>query len=639
MIIATAGHVDHGKTLLVRALTGVDTDRLPEEKKRNLTIDLGFAYLPIEGQETVGFIDVPGHERFIRNALCGLAGTDFVLFVVAADDGPMPQTEEHLAIIDLLGISHGAIALTKTDRVAADQVARVRDDINTLCAQTSLRGAEIFPVSALTGNGMDALRAHLLQAAKTTPPRPVHNNFRLAVDRAFDVVGAGFVVTGTVFSGSTQVGDTVKAPGPDMALRIRGIHAQNTKSETGQAGQRCALNLTGLDLRKELIGRGNWITAEGTPGPVPKFDAELRVLKSEGRPLAHWTPVHVHLGAAEVTGRVAVLEARNIQPGDAGLAQLVLDRPLGAVHGDSFIIRDQSARRTIGGGRVVDIFPPRRGRAKPARIAWLNAMKQDDSAKALADVLALSDQGVELDRFAANRNLTPGELAAIESAVRIKLILTDDTRLGFADGKWTMIRAAALARLADWHKASPGAVGLSENQLLAGTGIKLAKAAVVAIAAELVRDGAIVKEGMGVRLPTHRAQLQAADLEIWGAVNEALSESGIRPLSVSQVAQATNLDVRKLEPFFGRASRHGLVVRFSKTRICTPATLRELAGIVQDLAQHADDELVSVVAFRDASGIGRNIAIEVLEFFDRQGFTQRVGDGRKVLQESAKVFG
>ena len=639
MIIATAGHVDHGKTLLVKALTGVDTDRLPEEKTRNLTIDLGFAYLPIEGQETVGFIDVPGHERFIRNALCGLAGSDFVLFVVAADDGPMPQTEEHLAIIDLLGVAQGAVALTKTDRVSAERVQEVADEITILFSGTTLQDVPILPVSAHTGDGIAALRSHLLQAATEIPAREVCNTFRLAVDRAFDVVGAGFVVTGTVFSGRVNVGETVKALGLDSALRVRGIHAQNTKSETGQAGQRCALNLTGLDLRKDLIGRGSWIAGDRAPGPVPKFDAELRVLKSEVRALAHWTPVHIHLGAAEVTGRVAVLEGRGIEAGKTGLVQLVLDRPMAAVHGDSFIIRDQSARRTIGGGRVLDIFPPRRGRAKPERIAWLSAMTSADAGPALIKVLELSPLGVDLDQFAANWNLTEAELDAIGRPDGARMITTDTSRLVFSDQHWSALRAAVLERLEDWHKKNPGTVGLGENQILAGTGIKLPKSAAVAIAAELVNEGAIAKEGLGVRLPSHKAQLQPADVRIWGGVEAALADSGLRPLTVTQISQETKVNVRLLEAFLGRASRHGLVVRISKTRVATPSVLRELAQITQDLARRADDDLVSVVAFRDASGVGRNVAIEVLEFFDRQRFTHRVGDGRKVLQDVAKVFG
>ena len=350
MIIATAGHVDHGKTSLVKALTGVDTDRLPEEKKRNLTIDLGFAYMPVADASTIGFIDVPGHERFIRNALCGLAGTDFVLFIVAADDGVMPQTREHLAIIDLLGIQNCAVALTKIDRVSEDEIELATEEIKEVFAPTGLADPLIFNVSAHSGEGVQDLRDYLLDQSQTLPPREVKNNFRLAIDRRFDVSGAGLVVTGTVFSGSISVGDSVGVAGLDMQLRVRGIHAQNAESNEGRAGQRCAINLAGTELRKEVIERGQWLTTASDSEPVSKFDAELTVLPSEPRSLSNWTPVHVHLGAAETTGRVATLGTRSIDVAATGLAQLVLDEPIGAVHGDRFIIRDQSARRTIGGG-------------------------------------------------------------------------------------------------------------------------------------------------------------------------------------------------------------------------------------------------------------------------------------------------
>ena len=331
MIIATAGHVDHGKTLLVKALTGVDTDRLPEEKKRGMTIDLGFAYLPVEAGETIGFIDVPGHERFVHNMLAGVAGIDFALFIIAADDGPMPQTREHLAILDLLGIKKGAVALTKIDRVTVSRAEDVRNEIANLFAATTLASSPVFPVSAITGQGVEDLKAHLLAEARDCRPKTTAGNFRLAVDRSFSISGAGLVVTGTAFSGSLSVGDPVRMLDAGLTLRARMIHAQNTASQTGKAGQRCAINLAGPELKPERIERGDWVVTGDVPAPIQKFDARLRVLQSELRPLAHWTPVHVHLGAADVTGRVAVLESSSIAPGASGLVQIVLDRPIGAL--------------------------------------------------------------------------------------------------------------------------------------------------------------------------------------------------------------------------------------------------------------------------------------------------------------------
>ena len=350
MIIATAGHIDHGKTALVKALTGIDTDRLPEEKKRGMSIDLGFAYHPLSSGQVLGFVDVPGHERFIRNMLAGVTGIDYALLIVAADDGPMPQTEEHLAILDLLGVRDGVIALTKIDRVDAARLEEVTTEIEVLIAGSGLEGADIMPVSAINGTGVDDLRVHLETMTDLIGDREGEGHFRLAIDRCFSVQGAGLVVTGGVFSGKVNVGDHLTLSPQGIDVRVRGIHAQNKESEAGVSGQRCALNITGADLKSTEVHRGGWLVANDIHAPVARFDARLRVLKSEARPLRHWTPVHVHLGAAELPGRIAVLGEKSIAPGSSGLVQVVLDRRIGVLKGDGFILRDQSAQRTIAGG-------------------------------------------------------------------------------------------------------------------------------------------------------------------------------------------------------------------------------------------------------------------------------------------------
>ena len=415
MIVATAGHVDHGKTSLVKALTGVDADRLPEEKRRGMTIDLGFAYLPLASR-VVGFVDVPGHERFVHNMLCGVPGIDLALLVVAADDGPMPQTREHLAILDVLGVSRGVVALTKIDRVPPERVNEVAAETSALLATTSLAGAPVFALSSVSGAGVDSLKDHLEKAARETELRGAQGNFRMSVDRCFSIAGAGLVVTGTAMSGEIALGDEVRALLAGANARVRSIHAHNAPAKNGRAGQRLALNLAGIEGRKP-IARGDWIVRGEVPPPVRRIDARLRVV--DPRPLAHWTPVHVHLGAAHVPGRVALLECAAIAPGESARVQLVLDQPIGALRGDGFVVRDQSARRTLGGGAVIDVFPPPRGRAKPERLAWLAAMELDDDAAALRALLVRAPAGVGLARFAANRNLQgEGFLAGVSDEDR-----------------------------------------------------------------------------------------------------------------------------------------------------------------------------------------------------------------------------
>jgi len=603
MIVATAGHIDHGKTSLVKALTGIDTDRLPEEKKRGMTIDLGFAY-----SGRLGFVDVPGHERFIHNMLAGVAGIDFALLVVAADDGPMPQTREHLAILDLLGIGRGAVALTKIDRVPPERIPAVRFEIEALLSGTSLAGAPVFPLSALSGAGVAALKEHLEQAARQTASRDTQANFRLSVDRCFTIAGAGLVVTGTGMSGEIAIGAEVRALLAGMSARVRSIHTQNAPAARGRAGERIALNLAGLE-GKAPIARGDWIVAGEVPPPVRRFDARLSVVSEPG--LKNWMPVHLHLGAADVLARVAVLEGKEIAPGKAALVQLVLDKPIGALHGDRFIVRDQSARRTLGGGRVIDVFPPPRGRARPERLAWLAAMEMGDHDPALAALLDLSPGGVDLARFAANRNLPAAR------------------GWRFSDAHWRALRDRALANIAAWHARLPDIVGPPEDRI--AEGLRLPRDVMVRLADELAREGLIVREALGVRLPSHRVELSPADSALWKRIEPLLEKSGLRPPPVGELALLCQTDSKKLEAALSRMARLGLAVRVSKNRFFLPSPLKNLQRMAQDMAGAGGT--ITAAGFRDRSGIGRNLSIEVLEYFDRIKFTRRVGDAHVITAQ------
>ena len=638
MIIATAGHIDHGKTLLIKALTGIDTDRLPEEKRREMTIDLGFAYLPLAGDRSIAFIDVPGHERFIRNMLCGVAAIDFVLLVVAADDGPMPQTEEHLAILDLLGVERGAVALTKTDRVDQARIAVVSDAILNRLGRTTLAQAPVFAVSAATGAGVEALKAHLMAIASEWQARKVEGRFRLAVDRCFHVVGAGVVATGTAFAGALTVGDEVRLLSSERTLRVRGIHANNRRAETCQAGQRCALNLSGPGLSKDAVSRGDWIVAGAAAPPMRKIDATLRVIAGERRPLAHWTPVHVHLAAAEATGRIALLEGRALAPGQSGLIQLRLDRAIGACHGDRLIVRDQSARRTIGGGRVVDIFPPARGRARPGRLAALAVMEAADPGAALAGLLALEAQGVDLAYFEAARNLTPDEAAALYVRIPCHRIEAGRAHRGFAPDHWKRLRQGALDLVARHHSESPASRGLAPVRLVTKALQRLAPETGPALADELVAQGELVREGALLRLPTHQQAVDPAEAALWDRVASCLDAAGLGPQTVHDLAAALGEEPAKLERLLGRGGRKAVAIRVGTNRFFRPAALQQLGVIAETLAAEAPDGLFTARVFRDRAKIGRNLTIEVLEYFDGRRFTRRVGDARKVLRPLGDLF-
>ena len=323
----------------------------------------------------IGFVDVPGHERFVRNMLAGVGSVDLALVVVAADDGVMPQTREHAAILDLLGVTECIAVVSKVDKVDAARAADVGAEIGTLLSTTGMRDAEVHRVSALSGAGMDGLIAALRERALGLAARAANGRFRLCIDRVFTLKGAGLVVTGTVHAGTADAGERLVVTPDGYEARIRGIHAQDRPAEQARAGERCALNLSGRGIGPETIARGDWVVDRALHAPSDRIDVRLRVLPAETRALRHWTPVHVHLAASHSTARVAVLGAGGIAPGDGGRVQIVLDRPLHALAGDRIVIRDQSATRTMGGGTVIDPFSPKRGRARPARLAWLDAIE------------------------------------------------------------------------------------------------------------------------------------------------------------------------------------------------------------------------------------------------------------------------
>ena len=634
MIVATAGHIDHGKTVLVKALTGVDTDRLPEEKARGMSIDLGFAYAGVTGGPVLGFVDVPGHERFVRNMIAGVTGVDFALLVIAADDGPMPQTEEHLAILDLLGVGRGAVALSKIDRVSPDRVAEAKAEIEIVLAGTVLEDAPVFQVSGITGDGIAELRTHLEDAARTVGERAARGNFRLAIDRAFTVAGAGLVVTGPVFSGSIRTGDGLVVSPAGYKVRVRGIHAQNREAEQGTAGQRCAVNIAGPDLRNAEIRRGAWLVAEEAHVPTARFDARVRLLPGEARALRHWTPVHMHLGAADMPGRVAVLKGGPIAPGTDGLVQIVLDQPTAALHGDRFILRDQSARRTIAGGRVIDPFAPARGRARPDRLAKLAALEREAAADALAGLLGLSPLGADLAGFARARNLPPEDSETLYGSVPMRRM----GDIGLSETHWEKLQQDTLAALARGHERAPGRGGLEDATLRREVSLRLPVEVFDAVVTALVDAGKVVREAAFLRLPRHRAVLAPKDAALWKRIRPLLEDSGVRPPSVSEIAGELSLPAQETERFLIRAGRIGLVIRVADNRFYTPAALLELGEMAEDIVTEKSDGMFSAADFRDRSGVGRNLAIEIVEYFDRAGFTRRNGNVRSVLKPAAEVF-
>ena len=654
MIVATAGHVDHGKTALVRALTGVDTDRLPEEKQRGLTIDLGFAYHPLDGGHVIGFVDVPGHERFVRNMLAGVGSVDLALVVVAADDGVMPQTREHAAILDLLGVTECIAVVSKVDKVDATRAADVGAEIGTLLSTTGMRDAEVHRVSALSGAGMDGLIAALRERALGLAARAANGRFRLCIDRVFTLKGAGLVVTGTVHAGMADAGERLVVTPDGYEARIRGIHAQDRPAEQARAGERCALNLSGRGIGPETIARGDWVVDRALHAPSDRIDVRLRVLPAETRALRHWTPVHVHLAASHSTARVAVLGAGGIAPGDGGRVQIVLDRPLHALANDRIVIRDQSATRTMGGGTVIDPFSPKRGRARPARLAWLDAIEGlgprqagtdartaegHDPEQAVARVIASTATGVDTGWIRRAFGVTDPEIERmLDAAGAVRVPDAGDDRC-FSPAHWTDLQDEILAFLETFHRERPRLHGANANDVRLGLVRRVNRGVVEQALAALLHRGAIARRGTTVRLPEHRVTLGANDERVWPRVARALDPAKGSPPSLRQAAEQLKIDEAELGALLKRATNAGLVLPVTRTRFVPLAAVKALAEHAESLACVSPEGRFTAAEYKNHARVGRNFAIELLEFFDRSGFTERLGDRRRVRRSVADTFG
>lgn len=613
MIVGTAGHIDHGKTSLIRALTGIDTDRLPEEKARGITLDLGFAY--VDGGR-LGFVDVPGHERLVHTMIAGASSIGMALLVVAADDGVMPQTREHFSILSLLGVTSGVVALTKTDLVDADRVFEVELEI------AGLTDWDLFPVSTLTGAGIEPLRTRLLAEAGEMTVREDAHAFRLAVDRSFSLAGAGTVVTGSVVSGSVQVGDMVLALPGDFRARVRGIHAANRSVDRAGIGQRCALNLSGPEVRKDAIGRGDWVVDPTVTTSSRRCDVELRLLNTEQGALKHWTPVLVHHGAGVVAARVVLLEPQVLPPGHAGLAQLVLHRDVPLRYGDRLVLRDTGAMRTIAGGTVLDPLAPERHRRRETRLAVLRALAAGDG---VAGMLRQPPYLVRRDAVLAGFGTVPPEVVPVGPYVALPGALASLTR-------------AVTDALADFHARRPSDPGMTAEALRLALPDRLPRDACAALLASAVASNAVATEGHIVRLPTHRGGLAGEDARIWNALRPILEAEKCRPPLLREAASATGIQDVPMRRACKGFARAGLVIEVAPDRFFLRDSVVEMAATAHALAAEHGDAGFSAAQFRDRVGSGRQLGIQVLEYFDRRGITVRRGDLRRAGKTPGAVF-
>ena len=627
MIVGTAGHIDHGKTALVKALTGVDADRLKEEKARGITIDLGYAYSDLGDGRQLGFVDVPGHERFVHNMLAGATGIDAALLVVSAVEGIKPQTIEHLQIVDLLGLDRGIVALTKSDLVDDDQILERMAEVETLLASTSLAGAEIVPVSSLTGQGVDELKAKLLALGESG--KGVTGFARLAVDRCFVLSGTGVVVTGTIHAGEIKVDDRLVLTPSGLEARVRSLHAQNRPAQIGRAGERCALNLTGPRLSKDSVKRGDWVVSPELHVATDRADVRLKLLASEDQPLKHWSPVHVHLGAAHVMGRVALIEDDKLAPGASGLAQLVLEEKVGALAGDRIVLRDPSATRTLAGATVIDPFGPPRNRRSERRRSELAALDNAD-AEVLPKLLRLESGFVELARFGQSRNLRPAEVENLLRAAGGEGL----EGFGFLAETLAAARLDIVDSLKAFHEAKPDAPGLQPERLRVTLKRRWPIPVFRILLDREVRAKKVTVDGPFLRLPGHSLVLGPKDEALWNKVAAELQRERFKPPRVRDFAQAYSVPEVDMRRLLQRLARIGRVVEVAPDQYFLRPVVAEMIAIA-----HAFGRDFTAAEFRDKLDNGRKVAILILEFFDRHGVTVRRGDLRRTVPQKLEQYG
>jgi selenocysteine-specific elongation factor len=639
-IIGTAGHIDHGKTSLIKALTGQDTDRLPEEKERGISIDLGFAHFDLPDGTRAGIVDVPGHERFIRNMLAGAHGIDLVLFTVAADDGVMPQTQEHLDILHLLGVSRAIFVITKIDLATPTRVAEVAEEIEALTAGTSLHGSPVVPFSAATGEGLDPLRAQIVQALREGVPEAPPGCFRLPVDRVFVLQGHGVVVTGTGRAGGIRVGDRVRSLPGDQIFRVRSLQVHGQPMTSASWGQRIALNLTGQD--KPVIVRGDVICDEHLTRTTSRFDATLEIRPSAPAGIKNHQRVRVHLGTAERLAKIVLLDTSEVAAAGArAFCQVVMTEPLLALRGDRFVLRDETAQQTLAGGVVLHPWARPHRRREPrlrqtletlrtgdaASVAALFVDQHDDWAMTLGEIQQFLDVGVDVAREQVGR--TPA----------IRALAVDGETLYTSAGKWDALRAAIAGALREFHAANPLAPGRDmeelRNRLPALVPPRIFRAAIE----QLGVDRALVREGSLLRLPGHAVVLRDDEQRLGAQVRALLAAAPMSPPGLAQIEQETGIGRARLTEVLRVLEREGSVVRVATDLYFLTASIDEITRTLRE--EFADRTDITPGMFRDRFGTSRKYAIPLLEYLDRSGVTMRTGDTRrlKAWQRSAAASG
>ncbi|HEY1268807.1 MAG TPA: selenocysteine-specific translation elongation factor [Candidatus Binatia bacterium] len=633
-IIGTAGHIDHGKTSLIKALTGEDTDRLKEEKERGISIDLGFAHLDLPDGTHAGIVDVPGHERFIRNMLAGAHGIDLVLFTVAADDGVMPQTEEHLDIVHLLGVKQAIFVITKADLVPPSRIRDVEEEIGILTFGTALENSPMIPFSAVTGQGLDKIREEIIRRLQQIGRTAPKGYFRLPVDRAFILQGHGVVVTGTAQSGEVKAGDHVRALPGNQTFRVRSIQVHNRAVEAAGWGQRVALNLAGLE--KAAVERGHVVCHEKLTLTTDRFDARLEVRPAAAKGIKNHQRVRIHLGTAERLGKLVLLGSKDkLEPKESGFCQIALSERLLALRGDRFIVRDETARRTLGGGTVVHPWPGKHKRSEADLEARLQSLLSDDTPKLIERFMEDSEEfAPAIEDIYQFLNLREEEARDwIGRTQGLMAISAEGEKLYTTRKKWQLVKEKIFAVLAEHHAAHPLVPGMDMEELRARLPYAVGPRLFRVVVELLEKEKSLKREGNLLSLPAHRVRLGVDEQSVTEKIKRLLGADPLAPPDLRQVEKEVGSDRSKIADIVRVMEREKAIVRVATDLYYLSDSVDKVRTLLYKYLSENGE--ITAAGFRDLLGSSRKYTIALLEYFDREGITVRVGDSRRLKSPSA----
>lgn len=634
IILGTAGHIDHGKTSLIKALTGIDCDRLKEEKERGITIELGFTYLDLSSGIRIGIIDVPGHEKFVHHMVSGVVGMDMVLLVIAADEGVMPQTREHLDICHLLGVKRGLIAVTKTDLVDADWLDLVIEEIKEFTGGTFLYGCPVIPVSSTTGVGLDVLVKAIQGLVDALPEEAKSGIFRLPIDRVFTIKGFGTIVTGTLLSGEARVGDVVEILPKGIQARIRGIQTHNERVESIKAGHRTAINLQGVS--KEEINRGDVISRSGLLWPSHLLDARLRLLK-DVPPLKNRTRIRFHTGTTELFGRVILLDSEELAKGASSLVQFRLEEAVAVMPGDKFIIRRYSPAITLGGGEIIDNHPQKHKRYNDEVLKDLSNIENASPSQLLEYYIRRSGiPGIDLKGLIALTNLEP------QVVIQHLKLLDEGKRVYFIDEAherivhhttYENIKTDIEKALREFHQHNPLKLGMSKEALRARVAPDIGLRFYNKALAELDAEDTLTIRNDTCALSGHKVLLSKAEKEIYDKVLSIFKQAGLQPPRPDEFPVALKVDHRLIKKIIDLLLEEGRLIRAKGDILFLKEDLESVVDLIHEFLK--EKQGMEIGDFKELTGLSRKFAVPLLEYLDGKGITIRVGDKRVLKKQSS----